>query len=226
MSQWVKAWEWILKHPDAPFVLKRVAEKRAGPILDKRQRSKYRPAIKFPKGKDPAKAKKALHAECEALCKALVFWRDCGDWHIREGLCITCGRHATLQWGHFIEREKAVGLRYSVVATAGQCRQCNGPGKGMPWEFAQAIDKRDGAGASEVLRANYYKKHHVWNKTTLTAEREKLIRLCAEKRIPVEQVLKVPTTEQSEVPEAKPKGSNPPPLPRNSNDTHPKGPEA
>jgi hypothetical protein len=198
MSEWVRALEWCLKNPGVPKILQRVAEKRAAPILNRRARPKSKPPIKFPKGKDPAKAKKALHAECEALCKALVFWRDCGDWHIREGLCVTCGRHATLQWGHFIEREKAVGLRYSVVATAGQCRQCNGPGKGMPWEFAEAIDKRDGAGAAAVLRMNYTKKHHVWNKATLTAKREELIRLCTEKRIPVDQVLKTPTGEAPE----------------------------
>jgi hypothetical protein len=189
MSAWVRAWEWCLKTQGVPDILRKVAEKRAGPILNKRARPKAKPPIRFPRGKDPKKVKKDLHAECEALCKALVFHRDCGGWFVREGICFTCGHYQTLQWGHFIERQKAPALRYSERATAGQCSQCNGHGKGMPWEFSAAIDKREGFPAAAALMGSYYKKPFTWNKSTLTTERDRLARACQEKGLPVATIL-------------------------------------
>jgi hypothetical protein len=190
MSAWVRAWEWCLKTQGVPDILRKVAEKRAGPILNKRARPKSKPPIRFPRGKDPKKVKKDLHAECEALCKALVFYRDCGDWRSREGLCITCGIHQfSLQWGHFIKRQRAPGLLYSVQATGGQCGGCNGPGDGEPLKYSDAIDQRDGEGEAGRLVAKHYKKPFTWNKTTLTAERDRLARACQEKGLPVDAIL-------------------------------------
>lgn len=187
-AKWVEAQDYCQRNRSVPAVLAAIAAKKYKPALAALMDKK--PAIRFPRGKDPKKEKKALHAECEALCKALVFWRDCGDWHLREGICFTCGKHTTLQWGHFLPREKAPELRYSVEATAGQCGGCNGPGHGEPLKYADAIDKRDGAGRAGALVTAYYKKRWVWNKTTLTAERNKLIRACQEKRIDVDKVLR------------------------------------
>jgi hypothetical protein len=166
-----------------------VAEKRAGPILNKRARPKSKPAIRFPRGKDPKKEKKALHAECEALCKALVFHRDCGAWWAREGACVTCGAYTALQWGHFIKRQRAPGLLYSVKATGGQCGGCNGPGDGEPLKYAEAIDKRDGVGTAASLLGFWHKRRWVWNKTTLTQTRGALAADCRAKGFDVDAIL-------------------------------------
>lgn len=190
MSQWVKAWEYCVKNKDVPDILRRYAAKRAGPILDKKARAKSKPPIRIPKGKDPRVEKKALHADCEALCKALVFHRDCGDWRSRSGKCITCPAWTdSLQWGHFMERQKAPELRYSVQATAGQCGACNGMGKGKPWEFQAAIDKRDGDGTAKSLIDRYYKKSFTWSKGNLLKWRSILVASCEAKGLPVAAIL-------------------------------------
>lgn len=189
MSEWVRAWEYCLKNPGVPKILQRVAEKRAAPILNRRARPKAKPPVRLPKGKDPKQAKKDLHGECEALCKALVFHRDCGAWDSREGACITCGNYRVLQWGHFIKRQRAPGLLYSVQATGGQCAGCNGPGDGEAFKYAAAIDARDGKGASEILFGAYHKQPHTWNKVTLSKQRDALAAGCRAKGIDPEKVL-------------------------------------
>ena len=42
-------------------------------------------------------------------------------------------------------------LQYDPRNTAGQCRGCNGPGKGRQADFAAAIDARDGVGTAAAL---------------------------------------------------------------------------
>lgn len=165
-ERWVEAGQWLERAKGVPAIVAQEVRKRAQKALKRAIPAK--PKVRLPRGtKTPQKEKKELHGECEALCKALVFHRDCGDWRAREGACITCGHWRALQWGHFIERQKAPALRYSVRATAGQCGYCNGYGKGEAIKFAAAIDKRDGAGTAAHF-LGYEGKRHVWNKKTLS----------------------------------------------------------
>jgi hypothetical protein len=154
-QKWVEAHEHCQK-TRAPSVLAKYAEGKyktaVRVLLDTPKKAK----IRIPRGvkvKTAQAAKKDLRKELEALCKAIVFTRDCGSPEAREGNCISCGQWHVLQWGHFIRQQDSKWLQYDPRNTGGQCRGCNGPGKrGNVLEYAIAIDKRDGDGSAKALQ--------------------------------------------------------------------------
>jgi hypothetical protein len=169
-AKWVEAHEHCQK-TRAPSVLAKYAEGKyktaVRVLLDTPKKAK----IRVPRGmkvKTTQAAKKDLRKELEALCKAIVFTRDCGSPEAREGNCISCGRWHTLQWGHFIRQQDSKWLQYDPRNTGGQCRQCNMNG-GNVLKYADAIDKRDGAGAALHLQQEAARMDAYWrpNKTTL-----------------------------------------------------------
>jgi hypothetical protein len=110
-----------------------------GPALPKKARAQDR--------------KKDLHAECEKLCKLIVFHRH-GVGADRMGICITCGQHKHLQWGHFIAQGKSKFLKYHPDNSGPQCAMpCNGPpGYGMYPEYRKAIEARQPGLAAKLER--------------------------------------------------------------------------
>lgn len=173
-AAWIAAHQWLeaYKHANPPRILAQEAEKRFRVAI--RQAKPVRPRLRLPKAlkiKTPQAIKKDLKKELEALCKAIVFTRDCGGPDNRAGNCITCGKFTTLQWGHFVRQQDSKWLQYDPRNTAGQCAGCNGPGgRGRPLEFALAIDKREGKGVAAALHLEA--KNNQWwrpNKGNLTA---------------------------------------------------------
>lgn len=177
-EKWILADQYCRTHP-VPSVLAQVAAQKAKVAMRKAVPAK--PAIRVRRGfkvgsvghaaskvKTPQQLKKDLKKELEALCKAIVFTRDCGSTEAREGNCISCGRWHVLQWGHFITQRDSKWLQYDPRNTGAQCRQCNMNG-GNVLKYAQAIDKRDGAGAAEALQKEAEARDPFWrpNKTTL-----------------------------------------------------------
>jgi len=154
-ESWIRANEWLGKQSGIPAILAREVMKHVSKAM--RQAIPAKPRIRLPRGlkaKTPQGIKKDLKKELEALCKAIVFTRDCGSPEAREGNCISCGRWHVLQWGHFIAQNHSKYLQYSPQNTAGQCAGCNGPGgRGRPLEFADAINKREGFNVAGMLRA-------------------------------------------------------------------------
>ena len=170
-AKWVKAYPIIQKTPDLSVIAKYAEGKHKAALkvlLDAPKKTK----IRTPRGvkvKTPQAVKKDLRKELEALCKAIVFTRDCGSPEAREGECITCGEWRTLQWGHFIRQQDCKWLQYDPRNTGGQCARCNMNG-GSVLEYSMAIDQRDGDGAAKALLAeSKLKKAQGWrpNKTTL-----------------------------------------------------------
>lgn len=161
-AKWIEAHEHCQK-TRAPAVITKYVEGKYKAALRVLLDTKREPKIRtkrITKFKTPQKEKKDIRKELEALCKAIVFTRDCGSPEAREGVCITCKKWRVLQWGHFIPQQKSKWLQYDPRATGGQCAGCNGPGgRGMPLEYAEAIDKRDGPGSAKALRdeAELYK---------------------------------------------------------------------
>jgi hypothetical protein len=177
-AKWVEAYEHCQKNR-VPAILAAVAAKKYKPalaaLLNKKPTVRLRRGLKI---KTPQAAKKDLRVELEILCKAIVFTRDCGHPDERMGVCITCKKWAKLQWGHFLKQSKCKWLQYDPRATGGQCAGCNGPGgDGMPLEYAEAIDKRDGPGAAKALR-DEAEAHKGWkpNKTNLQMKLNELRR--------------------------------------------------
>jgi len=154
-KNWIEAHQWIQKNPSAPHFLAMEVEKHFRTAI--RQAVPAKPRIRLPRAArklTPQGIKKDLKKELEALCKAIVFTRDCGSPEAREGNCISCGQWRTLQWGHFIAQNHSKYLQYAPQNTAGQCAGCNGPGgRGMPLEFADAINKREGFNVAGMLRS-------------------------------------------------------------------------
>jgi hypothetical protein len=169
-EKWIDAHLKLQKIAGIPPIVAQVVEKNYRAAM--RKAIPARPRIRLPKASrkvTPQAIKRDLKKELEALCKAIVFTRDCGSPEAREGVCITCGNYRVLQWGHFIAQNHSKWLQYDPRNTAGQCAGCNGPGgRGRPFEYGQAIDKRDGAGSAAALHREA--AFHEWwrpNKTTL-----------------------------------------------------------
>lgn len=154
-AKWIEAHQWLSKFPSAPSILAQETAKRFRTAL--RSAVPAKPRIRLPRGikkKTAQGEKKDLRKELEALCKAIVFTRDCGSPEAREGACITCRQWRVLQWGHFIRQQDSKWLQYDPRNTGGQCAGCNGPaGRGRPLDYAKAIDARDGAGTADALQA-------------------------------------------------------------------------
>lgn len=155
-AKWVEAHEHCQK-TRAPSVLSKYAEGKYKAAIRVLLDAPKKVKIRMPRGakaKTPQGIKKDLKKELEALCKAIVFTRDCGSPEAREGDCISCGQWRVLQWGHFIAQNHSKYLQYAPQNTAGQCAGCNGPGgRGRPLEFADAINKREGFNAAAMLRS-------------------------------------------------------------------------
>jgi hypothetical protein len=157
MSQWVKAWEWCLKTQGVPDILKRVAEKHAGPILNKKARSKLRPPIRLPRGAK-AKVKRValpkLKKELDRVFSIVIRRRRAGA--ISEmGQCVTCGHLAhwkEMDAGHYQPRQD-LATRWEEKNVHIQCKSCNGFRGGEPEKMAAYIDQKYGAGTAEALRA-------------------------------------------------------------------------
>lgn len=174
-AKWIEADQYCRTHP-VPSILAQAAAAKAKVAMRKAIPAK--PRIRLPRGlkaKTPQSVKKDLKKELEALCKAIVFTRDCGSPEAREGNCISCLRWNVLQWGHFIRQQDSKWLQYDPRNTGGQCRQCNGFGHGNVFEYALAIDKRDGDGAAARLHAEAaFWKGWRQNKVTLGKKLEEL----------------------------------------------------
>lgn len=179
-EKWIEAYLTLSKMRGIPPIVLQETERRYRVALRRARPAKAR--IRLPRGrkapqvKTAQKAKRDLRAELEAYCKAVVFTRDCGSPEAREGVCITCRNYRVLQWGHFITQQKSKWLQYDPRNTGGQCAGCNGPGgRGEPFKYGQAIDKRDGVGTAAALQreADQYK----WwrpNKVTLQQKLDEL----------------------------------------------------
>ncbi len=166
---WLEAHAWAQNAKGIPTILAQEAAKRAGVAL--RKAKPYKAPVRAPRGvkiQTAQAAKKDLRKELEALCKAIVFTRDCGSPEAREGNCISCGRFHVLQWGHFIRQQDSKWLQFDPRNTAGQCARCNMNG-GYVLEYAKAIDNRDGTGAALHLQQEAARMGAFWrpNKTTL-----------------------------------------------------------
>lgn len=160
-AEWITADQYCRTHP-VPRVLAKIASDKARVAMRKAVPAK--PRLRLPRAVrklTPQGIKKDLKKELEALCKAIVFTRDCGSPEAREGSCISCGRRNILQWGHFIRQQDSKWLQYDPRNTGGQCRQCNMNG-GNVLKYAQAIDKRDGLGAAALLQAEAAAKDSWW----------------------------------------------------------------
>jgi hypothetical protein len=73
--------------------------------------------------------------------------------------CLTCPRRShwkKMHLGHYVERG-TFEIRWEESNTGPQCPRCNIEGKGMPKEFAKAIDAMHGAGTAQALKAMKYK---------------------------------------------------------------------
>ena len=177
-EKWILADQYCRTHP-VPSVLAQVAAQKAKVAMRKAVPAK--PRIRLPRGlksKTPQGIKKDLKKELEALCKAIVFTRDCGSPEAREGSCISCGQWRVLQWGHFIRQQDSKWLQYDPRNTGGQCGGCNGFAHGNVLKYAQAIDRRDGEGSAAALQTEDEIKDAFWrpNKTTLGEMLDKLKR--------------------------------------------------
>lgn len=153
-QKWIEADQYCRTHP-VPAILALEAAKKARVAMRKAIPAK--PRLRLPRAArklTPQGIKNDLKKELEALCKAIVFTRDCGSPEAREGNCISCGQFRVLQWGHFIAQNHSKYLQYAPQNTAGQCAGCNGPGgRGRPLEFADAINKREGFNVAGMLRS-------------------------------------------------------------------------
>jgi len=168
---WANAMAWIMKpEGSAPrdllnYVGRRVTIKPP------------RPKIKFPRGTDKRSKTEIQELELERLCKLIVKRRDLGPdgW----GNCVSCGANSNrLQWGHFVPQHKSPWLRFWPPNSAMQCAQCNGPGSGMPREFARAIDDREKCpGFADALELEA-KRHVTW-KPSVMGWQEKIDQLKA-----------------------------------------------
>ncbi len=157
-EQALEAWRWAQDCKDIPKLLFEAARTLKDKALKKGMAKAYKPAL--PKAIDPRVRRDELRAECEALCKAVVFTRDCGGANNRDGRCITCKKFARLQWGHFVKQNDSEWLRYDPRNTAGQCRDCNIFYEGRHFEFGMEIDKREnkpGFAAALVQEGKDYK---------------------------------------------------------------------
>lgn len=170
-AKWVDAYNHCQRH-NAPLILRSVVEKKYKVALRALVDAPKKTKIRAPRGvkvKTPQAVKKDLRKELEALCKAIVFTRDCGSPEAREGNCISCAKRTTLQWGHFIRQQDSKWLQYDPRNTGAQCGGCNGFLHGNVLKYADAIDRRDGHGAARRLReeAEYMDARWRPNKTTL-----------------------------------------------------------
>ncbi len=112
-------------------------------------------AFALPKEATPQAIKGDLHDELEALCKKIVFTRDCGHPDSRTGECISCrGWFTNLQWGHFIPQNVCKWLQYDPRATGGQCPHCNGFKQGNYAGYAAGIERRQ-PGLVAILEAEH-----------------------------------------------------------------------
>jgi hypothetical protein len=188
---WARAGEWLAKPVGNPpwdllnFVLLK-GKARAPKAEDGLKKAVRRHLRKNPHIKTAQAAKKDLRKELEALCKAIVFTRDCGSPESRSGNCISCGKwNDALQWGHFIRQQDSKWLQYDPRNCGGQCAYCNGRLHGNVLKYAEAIDLRDGEGAAKALQreAEAYKDWRV-NKFTLSQKYRELVTIARARGVP------------------------------------------
>ena len=171
-KDWLDAWSWLQDRKDAPAVIVAHCKDMKNKVL----RQVSLPKARLPAFADIGKIKAKLERDLEAICKRIVKKRDLDSNGV--GRCVTCKKPSNrLQWGHFIEQHKSAWLRFDPRNTAMQCEDCNGFGHGMTYEFGQAIDTRDGAGAAEALKQERSRKEY-WVPSTANLE-EKLKELLA-----------------------------------------------
>lgn len=98
-----------------------------------------------------------LKAELQVLFNRFIRTRDEGK------PCISCGRHETLQAGHFYSVRMYDGLRFNEDNVAGECCKCNGFDDMHLLSYAANLIDRIGPQRFEDLKysAFIYKKRRL-----------------------------------------------------------------
>ncbi len=146
-SPWVRSFDWLESiqaihgHEPGFKFLYGMASKRAA----KRRKVAFKPKNEaIPKRMLQREHKQDLRKDCEALCKAIVWRRDCNN--PPYALCISCrGMYAceNLQWTHFIAQNDSKWLQYDTRNTGMGCRRCNGLLQGNYRQYREAIERRE-----------------------------------------------------------------------------------
>ncbi len=191
-SPWVRAYDWLLSHPDAGSPGYDFLLRLATPRALKRRKVTFKPKNEpIPKRMLQKEQKQDLRKDCEALCKAIVWRRDCNN--PPYALCISCRRMyacENLQWTHFIAQNDSKWLQYDTRNTGYGCSHCNGFMQGNYREYREAIERRE-PGLAFKLESEAV-QYRTWKQDTyqLGETKKRLIAECDKNGIDWESVLR------------------------------------
>jgi hypothetical protein len=110
-------------------------------------------------------SKTTLKRKLDKIFSHWVLKRDANE--NRMGKCITCGKYAHLEAGHFIPRQHT-SLRYEPMNVHGQCSYCNRWLHGAQADYYLAVVKMYGEEKVQLMMHKRYGTAHL----TTTAYQE------------------------------------------------------